>query len=109
MSALKIGINALYLIPGKVGGTEVYLRSLLRSLAAMDATNRYYVYVNREAGADIERDAPGFHIVHCNVEATFRPWRILYEQTILPCLLATDRIDVLLNPGFTMPIGSCVS
>ena len=26
---LRIGINALYLIPGGVGGTEIYLRGLL--------------------------------------------------------------------------------
>ena len=27
--ALRIGVNALYLIPGGVGGTEIYLRNLL--------------------------------------------------------------------------------
>lgn len=29
----RIGINALYLIPGGVGGTEIYLRELLKALA----------------------------------------------------------------------------
>ena len=29
---MNIGINALYLIPGGVGGTETYLRGLLRAL-----------------------------------------------------------------------------
>ena len=32
---LRIGVNALYLIPGGVGGTEIYLRSLLPALAKM--------------------------------------------------------------------------
>ena len=32
MPALRIGVNALYLIPGGVGGTEIYLRNLLRAL-----------------------------------------------------------------------------
>jgi len=34
MRPLRIGVNALYLIPGGVGGTEIYLRELLRALAA---------------------------------------------------------------------------
>ena len=32
-SGINIGINALYLIPGQVGGTEIYLRELLAALA----------------------------------------------------------------------------
>jgi len=29
MAPLRVGVNALYLIPGGVGGTEIYLRGLL--------------------------------------------------------------------------------
>ena len=29
----RIGVNALHLIPGAVGGTEIYLRELLAALA----------------------------------------------------------------------------
>ena len=32
MRPLRIGVNALYLIPGGVGGTEIYLRNLLLAL-----------------------------------------------------------------------------
>ena len=32
----RIGVNALYLIPGGVGGTEIYLRELLKALAEID-------------------------------------------------------------------------
>ena len=32
MPPLRIGVNALYLIPGGVGGTEIYLRGLLDGL-----------------------------------------------------------------------------
>ena len=47
---LRIGINALYLIPGGVGGTEIYLRGLLTGLGSIDPVNRYYVFTNRETG-----------------------------------------------------------
>ncbi len=40
---LRIGVNALYLIPGGVGGTEIYLRSLLAALAQIARTWRPWV------------------------------------------------------------------
>ena len=100
---LRIGVNALYMIPGAVGGTEVYLRSLLDGLAAIDSRNEYFVYVNTETAGDPLVTSPRFHVIECNVRARFRPWRILWEQTGLPRLLLRERIDVLLNPGFTAP------
>jgi len=99
---LRIGINALYLIPGKVGGTEIYLRSLLQALAGIDRHNEYLIYVNAETAADpILISSPRFQIVPCRVNAGFRPYRILWEQTFLPWRLRQHRIDVVLNPGFT--------
>ncbi len=50
MGALRIGVNALYLIPGGVGGTEIYLRNLLLALAQIDKANTYVVFTNRETG-----------------------------------------------------------
>ena len=47
---VRIGVNALYLIPGGVGGTEIYLRELLAALAAIDSTNEYLIFTNRETG-----------------------------------------------------------
>src|SRR5580700_7052836 len=50
---LRIGVNALYLIPGGVGGTEIYLRCLLPALAEIDRASRYFVFLNQETGRDI--------------------------------------------------------
>ena len=50
---MRIGVNALYLIPGGVGGTEIYLRELLPALAEIDRVNEYYVFTNRETSADL--------------------------------------------------------
>ena len=49
----RIGVNALYLIPGGVGGTEIYLRELLAALARIDTSNEYFVFTNLETGADL--------------------------------------------------------
>jgi glycosyltransferase involved in cell wall biosynthesis len=104
MPGLRIGVNALYLIPGGVGGTEIYLRSLLAALAELDPHNQYLIYTNRETGSDLAPERPNFTVVPSPVRASFRPARILWEQFVLPVQAAQRRLDVLLNPGFTAPL-----
>lgn len=101
--ALRIGVNALYLIPGGVGGTEIYLRHLLRVLAEIDAENEYSVFTNRETGPDLVPEQPNFRHAPQALAASFRPARILWEQTVLPLEAVRKRLDVMLNPGFTAP------
>jgi glycosyltransferase involved in cell wall biosynthesis len=104
----RIGVNALYLIPGRVGGTEIYLRELLSALARIDSANDYFVFTNLETGADLAPKRANFHSKPQAVRARFRPARILWEQIILPLEAARYRLDVLFNPGFTAPIFSAV-
>jgi glycosyltransferase involved in cell wall biosynthesis len=104
MRRLSIGVNALYLIPGEVGGTEIYLRGLLAALSEIDPVNRYFVFTNRETGPDLTPKAENFMSVPQALRARSRPARILWEQTILPLHGARLKLDVLLNPGFTAPL-----
>ncbi len=109
---VRIGVNALYLIPGGVGGTEVYLRELLAALAAIDKTNEYYVFTNLETGADLAPRQGNFLWKPQAVQARSRPARIAWEQAVLPVEAARYKIDVLFNPGFTSPlfgVGRCVT
>ena len=101
---LRIGVNALYLIPGGVGGTEIYLRNLLAALAEIDAENEYFVFTNRETGIDLIPQRANFKAVPQRVGASFRPARILWEQFALPFAVQHHRLNVLLNAGFTAPI-----
>jgi glycosyltransferase involved in cell wall biosynthesis len=104
MRPLRIGVNALYLIPGNVGGTEIYLHQLLHALAGIDARNQYFVFTNQETGSDLVPRRPNFHATPQRVRARFRPARILWEQTMLPLAVARLRLDALFNPGFTAPV-----
>src|SRR5579872_6027143 len=95
---LNIGVNALYLIPGGVGGTEIYLRALLSALSGIDPLNRYFVFTNRETGPDLVPKRPNFTLVPQPLRASFRPARILWEQTALPLSAARLSLDVMFNP-----------
>jgi glycosyltransferase involved in cell wall biosynthesis len=101
---MRIGVNALYLIPGGVGGTEIYLRSLLAALAEIDSQNQYFVFTNRETGTDLVPPQANFTHAPQAVRAVHRPARLLWEQAVLPLAAARLRLDVLFNPGFTAPL-----
>ncbi|MFB3779211.1 MAG: glycosyltransferase family 4 protein [Bryobacteraceae bacterium] len=101
---MRIGVNALYLIPGGVGGTEIYLRCLLSALAEIDGQNQYLVFTNRETDPSIAPRRSNFTVAPQPVRAVCRPWRILWEQTGLPLAARSLRVDVLFNPGFTSPV-----
>ena len=103
---VRIGVNALYLIPGGVGGTEIYLRELLSALAELDQVNEYLVFTNLETQSDLVPKQANFHWKPQAVHARFRPARILWEQIVLPVEAARYRLDVLFNPGFTAPVFS---
>jgi glycosyltransferase involved in cell wall biosynthesis len=102
--AFHFAVNALYLIPGGVGGTEIYLREILRTLASDNRGHTFTVFCNRESGCRFVPDSPNFHCVNTGISATFRPERILYEQTRFPLRLRQGRFDAVLNPGFTSPL-----
>jgi len=101
---LTIGVNALYLIPGGVGGTEIYLRGLLAGLAEIDPVNRYLIFTNRETGADLAPAQANFRVVPQPVRAVSRPRRLLWEQSLLPLEAVRRGLDVMFNAGFTAPL-----
>lgn len=106
----RIGVNALYLIPGGVGGTEIYLRELLKALARIDSSNQYFVFTNAETGVDVAPKQANFRLVPQAVRARFRPARIAWEQTVLALEASRYGVEVMLNPGFTSPIfSSCAN
>lgn len=100
---LNIGINALYLLPGKVGGSETYIRNLIKYLTALDSENTYFLFINLESRGIFDEYPPRITIVPCPVQAAIRPFRILWEQLVLPFQLRRHKIDMLLSAGMTAP------
>lgn len=100
---MRIGINALYLLPGGVGGTETYLRELLEWMPRVAPEHEFFLIVNRESEAAELPTSRNMHAVRTRVPATSRPARLLYEQFLLPAQARSLKLDVLFNPGFTAP------
>ncbi len=99
---MRIGVNALYLIPGGVGGTERYLRCLLPEMARLAPEEEFVVFVGREARGSFAAD--GFKEIASPFPSETRPVRAFYEQAVLPLLCRRLGLDVLFCPGYTAPL-----
>jgi len=103
---MRIGVNTLFMIPGDVGGTEVYLRNTLTAMAARDTGNVLVLFTNRENDSLLRKDlaeypSVEFHQLPC--QASVRPIRIFMEQFLLPFVAKKQQVDVLWSPGYTAP------
>lgn len=101
----KIGIDLLWVRAGKVGGTESYIKNLLRGLQLIDEDNDYYLFVslsNVDSFSFI--NALNFHKVLCKINNNNKFLRIIYTNLILPWEINKLHLDVIFFPTYMRPI-----
>jgi len=81
---MRIGIDALFIHIGKLGGIEFYFRNLFNALIKNNRINKYYVFVNKKTFDDLYINNSNVHFVPCNLSGFFRVNRVLWEHFILP-------------------------
>lgn len=101
---MRIGINTLFLIPGKVGGTETYARGLISGLEEVDKKNDYLIFCNKENSSTFKPRSKRIKKILIPIKASFRPLRIIWEQIILPFQVWTNKIDTMLSLGYVCPL-----
>lgn len=101
---MRIGINTLFMLPGKVGGTETYVRGLLFGLSKVDKKNEYILFTHNENHHTFEYNSGQFSKILCPIPAKNRLARVAYEQLFLPRVVTKYRIDVLHSPGYVSPV-----
>jgi glycosyltransferase involved in cell wall biosynthesis len=98
----RLGINLLYLVPGAVGGSEIYGHRLLSAIRTVEPELELVVYCAPEAASSLSRHdvtlrpAPSTSAV--------KPLRALVEQTWLPGRARADRVELLHSLGTTGPV-----
>jgi glycosyltransferase involved in cell wall biosynthesis len=102
---MRVGFNVLYLVPGEVGGSELYARELLSAIHTREPEIQLVIYcapeaADRFAELGTVRSAPG--------PSRVKPLRAALEQTWLPRRAHSDRVDVLHSLGTTAPIRCAV-
>lgn len=101
---MRIGINTLFMLPGKVGGTETYVRGLIHGLSQVDKKNEYILFTHNENHHTFEYNSGQFSKILCPIPAKNRLARVAYEQLFLPRVVTKYRIDVLHSPGYVSPV-----
>ncbi len=102
----RLGVNLLYLVPRKVGGTETFARRLVGALAAERPELEIVCFCGREAGAELpDPEWPAsVRTVTLGVRAARKPLRLAAELVQLPRAAARERIDLLHSLGTTTPM-----
>lgn len=104
MKLKRVGLNALFLKPGRVGGTEIYTRQIAYHLADAYPDTEWHLIAGQGVNYAEWQSLPNLTVHTVPIAPSFRGLRLLVEQTILPMLAATERLDAMLNLGGTCSI-----
>jgi glycosyltransferase involved in cell wall biosynthesis len=108
MSPRTIGLNALFLEPDRVGGTETYVRQLVPELARAAPDDQFILYLAREAAATAWQIPANVRIGYAPVSSVSRVQRLGWELTGLPLQARRDRVTLLHSLGTTSPLTSAM-
>jgi alpha-1,3-rhamnosyl/mannosyltransferase len=100
---MRVAID-LTALNAQASGIDRYLLGMVRSLAQLERTAQFFLFINVEDRArftGLQRLPAHCHVWPC----CFRPrvLRLLFQQLLQPLLLYALRIEVLHSPTFIMP------
>ena len=97
---MNVGVNTLFLLPGRVGGSETVTRNLLRAMRRLAPNFTLTLFTNSENHSTFAE----YGRIKLRVPARFRVVRTLSEQLLLPRVARRVGVDVLLSLGYTAPL-----
>ena len=101
----KTAIDLLWLRPGKVGGTESYIRNLLDGLSRLEEEFEFTLLVskdNAETFQKYEKDRR-FHLLIAEVESENIAWRIIWQNLFQNHLLRKKGFRKCFEPVYCKP------
>jgi len=100
---MRIGLNLLYLIPNKVGGTETLARELIGGLGRVGKKNEFYILCNKENYPTF-LDTSRIHRVLIPIDAKNKILRLVAEQFLLPFVAQKYKLDAIHSLGYITPL-----
>lgn len=97
-----IGINTLFIVPGRNRGVQTYVDHLIERLAARGEF-RYVLFVSK-ANREHFRQFEGVELVECSIGGENRMLRVAYEQFVLQFLARRAGCRLLFFPGYLSPV-----
>ncbi|HKG02008.1 MAG TPA: glycosyltransferase family 1 protein [Conexibacter sp.] len=105
-SLRRVGLNLLYLVPGAVGGSEVYARELVGALGRARPELELIAFANDEGASSLAQAGwpANVRIVRLPVRGANKPARIATELTRLPVAARRHGVELLHSLGTTGPV-----
>ncbi|QTA38480.1 glycosyltransferase family 4 protein [Thermosipho ferrireducens] len=103
---IRVGIDLLWLRPGKVGGTESYIRNLLDGfLKYSDDEFKFYLFLSKNNKYTFAKyfNNEKFYEVTCNINNEKVLNRIVWENFNLDRYAKSKKIDVMFIPVYSKP------
>lgn len=103
---MRIGIDLLWVRPGKNGGTESYIRNLLDGFAQYgNSENEYYLYLSRDNAQSFEKYFSNTIFVKkvMPVESAGQAKRVLWENLHLSSQGRKDQLNLWFMPVYSRP------
>lgn len=104
---MKIGIDLLWVRPGKCGGTESYIRNLLTGFGTYDDKNEYVLFTTRDNAdtfeAYSELPMKNMKMVVCPVDCAVQWKRILWENLHIDSRAKKEKVDKMFIPVYSKP------
>lgn len=102
---MRVGLNLLYLVPGRVGGVETFGREIVNALASLgDRVTDYIVFTSLDAADLRTMEQDRFRIIVLPFHANRRTVRYFWEQLVLPFVAWREKIDVLHSLSYVGPV-----
>jgi glycosyltransferase involved in cell wall biosynthesis len=105
-----VGLNAVYLDPGRSGGPETYLRGLVPALASEFPDVRFTVATSRRGAAALRQDgfADFVEVLEVPTDEGERLRRLTAEEVLIPRLARREGWDVVHSLASICPVRSRV-
>ena len=102
---MRIGCNLLWLVPGRVGGSEEATVALLREIAAQKPEGMdYVVYALDDFGATYPDIAELFPMRLAALTGRLKPLRVVAENTWLAAETRKERLDLVHHMNAVLPM-----
>jgi alpha-1,3-rhamnosyl/mannosyltransferase len=99
----KIGINLLWMVPGRVGGSETYLARLLSGLAERSSELDYTLFALRPFADAHPELAKTFKVAYAPSRGMVKSFRVAGENSWLAAQSRIRKIDLVHHAGGTIP------
>lgn len=103
---MKIAINLLHYIPGKLGGLETYANNLLGDLRTLanESTVQLFIITSEQYKESLSWCEEFAKIISLKVNVDNSAKRIFSEQFLLGKIIKENEIDILHSSGYTAPV-----